>query len=273
MKLILGTAKFGGQTCRQNAIRIIAKFLEFGGRSFDTAVNYPMSGDPSDLRLSLNILAEAFRVLSVRGAEVIVKIGATTNDGSESINLSPAYMKEELERLEELFPGHKIVISPHWDNRDDPEEIKATADCLVEMRKSISGVGLSGIRHPGLYAERFGEYSSRVLYQVRFSALDEASILEVARKYGDAQYVAYGIAGGPQRRRLSAVEFQELALMVRERHNVGNAHCGSSETLFHIGMQLLAKNSLVRGVIVGPSTTQQVENIFSAFSALTDSGR
>lgn len=257
----LGTADFGSKVSPKAALGIVEQFVDLGGRLFDTATNYPITGNPQDSMASVKILASVLRELEVSGCQVIVKAGAVGNDGGSRNNLSPTFLRGEYEACESLFPDQIVTPSIHWDDRSNQEAICETADLLKSYLQRRRNVGLSGLAHPGIYADALGAHGADVLYQVRFNALDTSTLATTHEKFGPARYLAYGLSGSPQERRVSNSQFREMCAQA-----VGSAFADATRhelkrALLELGLKMCLADPRISGALIAVSHPNQLADI------------
>lgn len=152
-QLVLGTALWGWTVDKVEAFKMLDSFSKKHS-IVDTAINYPIDGDPEHCGLALKWIAEWSRN-NAGAIKTIVKIGARDNLGGNRVDLSQPNIRTCLQFLRELLENSLNTISIHWDNRGDlPGDAEAIADTVEEFerifRSGIS-IGLSGVRRPDLY--------------------------------------------------------------------------------------------------------------------------
>lgn len=264
----LGTAHFGSKVSAKAALRIVEQFVDLGGRLFDTATNYPITGKPQHSMASVRILASVLRELEVSGCQVIVKAGAVGNDGGSRNNLTPAFLRGEYEACESLFPNQTVTPSIHWDNRSDQEAIRETADLLKSYLQRRRNVGLSGLAHPEIYADALGTYGAEVLYQVRFNALDTSTLATTHEKFGPARYLAYGLSGSPQERRVSNNQFREMCSQAVGRSFADATTHELKKALLELGLKMCFAEPRISGALIAVSHPDQLADIAAVFAMI-----
>lgn len=153
MKIVLGTALWGWSIEKANAWSLMDRFYEYGGRLIDCAENYPINKNNSDFGQSKVILRDWCHAHGIHDLQVIQKVGATQNNGSQDCNLSKDYLTKTCEQLISEFGSNLYSVMIHWDNRNDQILIAETAKTLRDIcQKNQLQIGLSGIAHPSIYA-------------------------------------------------------------------------------------------------------------------------
>ncbi|NJK72389.1 MAG: hypothetical protein HC926_03385 [Synechococcaceae cyanobacterium SM2_3_60] len=75
----LGTAMWGWSVDQATAFEILDCFYGAGYRWVDTAMNYPINGNPADFRRSVQMLAAWCRDREVSDLQIICKVGSLSN--------------------------------------------------------------------------------------------------------------------------------------------------------------------------------------------------
>lgn len=148
---VLGTAMWGWTIEPAECHRILDAYYEGGGRWIDGATNYPINKQAEDFRKAEQILFDWIKTRGIDDLKVIMKVGSINNLGGSENNLSPSFLLLCAQEYQHMFGRQLQCLMIHWDNRSDRSEIAASLDAL----QNLEGVemGLSGIRHPELYAE------------------------------------------------------------------------------------------------------------------------
>ncbi len=152
-QVLLGTAQWGWTVTQEEAFRLLDAWLASGRCAMDGATNYPINKHPADFRLAERILLEYIRAHGLSHLQLTMKIGALDNLRTPEANLSPSFVRMMTAEYKRLFGDNLYAIMIHWDNRADPAAIADTVHALVEScREEGLRPGLSGIRHPEVYA-------------------------------------------------------------------------------------------------------------------------
>ena len=157
--LILGTAQWGWGTSQEAAFQLLETWLKAGLKEIDAATNYPINRNPADFRASENILKAFIDAHGLKNELAItMKVGSMDNMRGPDINLSPSFILMMAEEYSRLFGANLSGIMLHWDNRDDAAAIGDTLKALFSLQKSGFTAGLSGIKHPEIYAAANEKY-------------------------------------------------------------------------------------------------------------------
>ncbi|WP_198381404.1 aldo/keto reductase [Roseomonas sp. KE2513] len=267
MTPVLGTAMWGWTVGRDQAFALADTFHAIGGRWFDTASNYPIDGNPDHFGLAEHWLADWF---TSRGADgqVIVKVGALLNDGSNACDLSPAGLRARLDAARDRFGTSLGVFSIHWDERDNLAEIEGSVEVLRQAAAAGYGIGLSGIRHPHLYAEALGELGWGCWVQVKHNVLSSHALAHYEALHDRGRFLAYGLNAGGLK--LGTVYQENNSAYVRD--TAAGSDLSRFEAMLQSwkGIQLLPTtfnelalayaglNPRISGVLLGPSRTEQL---------------
>lgn len=193
--LMLGTAMWGWTIPKARCFEILDTFYEEGFRVVDGATNYPINKNPSDFRLSENILQEWLKANRVNDLQVMMKIGSINNMRSPEHNLSYSFMviclDEYLFKLGENL--HTLMI--HWDNREEKKIIRQSFEALQVANNKGLKVGLSGIRHPEIYAKLNQEFQLDFCVQIKHNLL-HSDYKKYKAFHGTNRFITYGINAG-----------------------------------------------------------------------------
>ncbi|MEZ8142541.1 aldo/keto reductase [Enterovibrio norvegicus FF-33] len=138
--IILGTAKFGTYTNKDDSFAVLDAFLEMGGSRLDTANNYACwhpdgKGDESE-----TVLGQWLQGKDRKRVEVMTKIGAQSVDGftyDKLDGLSPDNIKRSLDKtLTRLNTDYLDVLYAHVDDLNVP---------LLDTWKTLSSLVDEGI--------------------------------------------------------------------------------------------------------------------------------
>lgn len=268
--LILGTALWGWGVDKRTAFTLLDKYVEQGGGGVDTAVNYPINKRSEDFGLALKWLSEWLAASRKVGVQIVVKIGALDNLGGGANDLSADCIRRTEGWLREVLGDALSVISVHWDNRGSEQraEIEDTVRELSRIHGDGLGIGLSGVRHPGLYFEAAPELAKSWNIQVKENALTTAARESYMQWFGGAKFFAYGINMGgakPDATSISSsVRMRNIALPegLIERMLAFLASDHGLEprprTLNELALITAYSNPFLSGVVVGPRDPAQL---------------
>ncbi len=192
---ILGTAMWGWTISRETCFKLLDNFYSRGFRQIDTATNYPINKVAEDFRKAEKILQEWINAHDVSDLEIIVKTGSLNNLGGPENNLTKSFLLLILDEYEFLFHDNFHTFSVHWDNREDPNEVNSTFEAFKIATDNGLKIGLSGIKHPDIYANLNGTYGFNFRIQMKhnllYSDYDRYSPL-----HEHGKFLAYGINAG-----------------------------------------------------------------------------
>ncbi len=194
-RLWLGTAMWGWTIGKETAMALLDRWYEAGYRQVDTATNYPIDGVPEHFRLAENWLAEWIRAHGVRDLRIWIKVGSLTNERSPDHNLSEGFLLLALEHYRYLFGDNLDVFGVHWDNRAEREAVAESWRALQQARAEGLRLGLSGLRHPEVWAAVLAGQEGRCLVQVKHNPV-QSDLERYAPLFPLAEFVAYGINAG-----------------------------------------------------------------------------
>ncbi len=151
--LILGTAQWGWSVNRETAFQLLDHWFKAGYSEVDSATNYPINQNFNDFKIAEKILAEYKFSLGLNNEmRVTMKIGSMDNLRSPEHNLAPSFLWMMTHEYHRIFGDCLGGIMVHWDNRSAPEEVEETLLFLQEITQQGLRAGVSGLRHPEVYA-------------------------------------------------------------------------------------------------------------------------
>lgn len=281
--LILGTAMWGWAIGRNDCFALLNHFYQCGFREVDGATNYPINKNPSDFRLAEKILHEWINAHGVQDLKVMMKVGSLNNLRSPEINLSKSFLLILLDEYRQLFGSNLDTFMPHWDNREDEGELRASLEALDAAQQQGLRVGLSGIRHPGLYAKLNREFGFDFRVQAKHNLL-QSDIGRYASLGDKAHFIAYGInAGGIK---LDPEEYHDnSSLHIRGgdankthpilrplKEAIGTANKDSSRppirSFNQCGMAYAYYTPGMEGILLGTSRAAQLQDTLDFYDAL-----
>lgn len=193
--LQLGTALWGWTVTEEVACNLLDRFYQSGHRRIDCATNYPISKNPTDFRRAEQILESWIRANGVKDLQITQKIGSVHNLGTPENLLEPAFLQLNLQQYQARFGSNLNSLMIHWDNRNDSGQIRASLEALSAAREAGIGIGLSGIRHPELYAQFRALLGNDFHIQCKHNLLQSA-YPNYNAFHGEPRFVAYGINAG-----------------------------------------------------------------------------
>lgn len=212
-KLVLGTAMWGWTMPPKRCFEVLDTFYQHGFRAIDGATNYPINKQPDDFRRAEQILQEWIRANQITDLEVMMKIGSINNLRSPEHNLTYSFMMMCLDEYRFKLGDNLNMLMVHWDNRDTPAEIEDSFRALKHANEKGLDVGLSGIRHPELYAKINRQYQLDFQIQIKHNLL-HSDYQRYAAFHGKRRFITYGINAGGLKLDVKAYE-QDSSLKVR----------------------------------------------------------
>lgn len=196
-QLLLGTAQWAWTVSREEAFQLLDHWLKAGQKGIDSATNYPIDKNPAHFRAAENILQEYLRAHGLSDLQVTMKIGSLDNLRSPEINLSPSFVRMMAGEYRRLLGTNLHGIMLHWDNRNDPEAIADTLHALADVcREEGLRPGLSGIRHPEVYAPIVEQMQMSFDIQLKHNILHSDLPRYAPFQRSAHRYFAYGINAG-----------------------------------------------------------------------------
>lgn len=282
--ILLGTALWGWTIDKKTAFALLDEFYAAGYRQIDAAVNYPINKNPADFRASERILLEWIAAHQVRDLKIVMKVGSLDNLYSPDTNLAKSFLLLNLDDYRFRLSSNLDTFMIHWDNRADAAAIEDTLEALAEARRAGLCVGLSGIRHPELYAQLNGKphFQFDFLIEIKHNVL-HSDYARYAAFHGQRRFLAYGIYAGGLKfdpaayRENSSLKVrggqtQALPPMAEKIKQWLDKNAAAPD--FHrLAMLYAAYSPDIHGIIIGPSSVEQLRQnlqIATSFDAEKD---
>ena len=282
--LCLGTAMWGWSVETREALAILDDFYEAGGRWLDTATNYPMDGEETSRFAAEHIVADWLRSRKISDLQIIYKLGATVNGLSDRNDLSPKFLRSEFGRFQDQVQESPVTAMIHWDNREDKEKISETLEALADL--GAETLGLSGIRFPKVYADCLKAFAlPRIVVEVKHNFL--TSSLDHYRPVADVLPMlafAYGISGSGLKLNKTEYRSDSYVTLTRKKtfheealtperqqrlERMVNGYLGIS-SLYQLGIVYAEETDNLYGMIVSPSSREQMKDILEFVKKLPD---
>lgn len=275
--LILGSALWGWRTDRTNAFSILRRFYEWGGRTVDTATNYPMNGMPDDFMMAERWLADWCQAEGVSDLYVTVKVGGIANDGRPEANLRRSFLLIADDHYQRTLGDNFKCLSVHWDHRDNSEEILDTFQGIRDIADHRD-IGLSGIKHPDLYAKLAPDLIEKWRIQIKYSLLNRGSYDVYDCFHHHARFYAYGIMGGGlkfggQYREGSSIRLRNLRgdprlESVKSFVDSLPESPTKPQNFAQLALLYVYNSPHISGIIIGPATQAQLEDTMTYYQRL-----
>lgn len=271
--LMLGSAMWGWTVSRERAFQLLDHWYAQGFRKVDTATNYPIDKVPEHFRLAERILTEWSRTHGVNDLQVTVKVGSLNNLHTPDHLLSTSFILMMFDEYAHALGTNLHTMMVHWDNRSDAEAIRETFEAFAEVRAAGVQLGLSGIRHPEIYAELNAEYGFDFSIQIKHNLL-HSDYQRYAPFHGERRFWAYGINAGGMKmpdeqgggqtltaRGLDPHPWVERLKRLQERlynHRQPNDR-KLPKAMYQLGMIWATLHPDMAGLLVGPSSVEQLQ--------------
>lgn len=265
---------WGWTVPRERAFQLLDAFYAAGGREVDGATNYPINKRPEDFRAAENVLIDWVNTHGVTDLKVMMKVGSLNNMRTPDCNLSRAFLLFCLDEYQDKFGPNLDTLMIHWDNRDEAEPVAETVAALRDVHTAGHRVGLSGIRHPALYAEQLAGSAFDVRIQLKHNLLT-SDYPRYAPFHGRPRFIAYGInAGGVK---LDAAAYRADASLrarggdtsaeppivpaLREwLANLPEGERPKPQSMNHLGLLYALGRPDIGQVLIGPSRLEQLQD-------------
>jgi len=280
---ILGTAMWGWTTPRERCFEMLDHFYQAGYREVDTATNYPINKNAEDFRLAEKLLLEWIGTHGVKDLKVMMKVGSLNNMMTPDQNLSKSFLLLLLNEYRQFFGDNLDTFMVHWDNRDQQEEIEQTFEAFEEAQQQGLRLGLSGIKHPGLYATVNEKYRFQFRIQIKHNLL-QSTLSHYQSLSSAGRFITYGInAGGlklnpdqyTQSSSLAARggDIQEVPPIVGQlKRLIQEVNHGESRpainSMNQCGMVFAYHTPRVEGILLGTSRLSQLKESLSFYESL-----
>ncbi len=283
-ELILGTAMWGWSVPPERCHALLDRFYEAGHRWVDTATNYPIDKNPEHFRLAESLLLEWVRANGIEDLKIIVKVGSINNLFTPENNLSKSFLLLNLDHYANLFGENLRTFMIHWDNREEEAPIAETLEALNIAAEKGLRPGLSGIRHPEVYARLNEGFQLDFQIQLKHNPL-QSDYPRYAPFHGSPRFQAYGLnAGGFKLReeeyrpdsslrlRKGADFFKNISLQENFGKVIENANKVTERPALHsfnqLGMLHAWGHPDIRWMLIGPSRVEQLEDSMHFFEQL-----
>lgn len=283
--LLLGTAMWGWATPRETAFALLDVWYARGFREVDGATNYPINKNPEHFRQAERILLEWIKTHGVSDLQVMMKIGSVNNLRTPEHILTRSFVLMMLDEYRWMFGSNLATLMVHWDNRDDASAVHETLEALDTARKFGLHIGLSGIRHPEIYAKINREFNFDFRIQLKHNVL-QSDYDRYVPFHGKRRFIAYGINAGGLKLDPKAYSpessltargadvtseppvVEKIRRLIEETNEVPGRPQLSS--MNEIGMIYAFYQPDMQGILLGVSKTEQLGTSIDFYKTLLD---
>jgi len=253
----------------------------------DSATNYPINKRPEDFRLAEIYLQEWINTHGISDLEIMMKIGSVNNMMTPENNLSPSFLLLNADEYAHRFGSNLSHLMIHWDNRDEEEAIADSLSTLFSLQKDGILPGLSGVRHPEVYAKVLKQLDApknmplQIKHNLVYSDYDR-----VAPLHPWVKCLAYGINGGGIKLDTATyapkasltvrggvpAKHKELTIQLNALINdfsTKYSDAPSPQRMNHLGMLYALGHPGINGVLLGVSNMEQLNDSLNWLEALS----
>ncbi|HQU59544.1 MAG TPA: aldo/keto reductase [Saprospiraceae bacterium] len=285
--LVLGTAMWGWTISPPTCFDLLDHFYQEGFREVDSATNYPINKKPEDFRKAEAILQEWIQVNNIQDLKVMMKVGSINNLRTPENNLSKSFLLILLDEYGNLFGPNLDTLMIHWDNRSEENEIRESLEALKIAQEAGLRAGLSGIKHPEIYARINEVIGLKFRIQIKHNVL-YSDYPRYESLHGRAGFIPYGInAGGIK---LDPKAYNESSSLKARGGNTEEEHpiaaplraiLGQANQIKgrpavsnfnHCGMAFAFHSPDVEGILLGASRVSQLAESIGFYRALSTYG-
>ena len=265
----LGSAMWGEWVEESEVYKILDTFYDSGYRHIDIATNYPINGKSENLKQAIIWLSNWCSSTQCNDLKIYLKVGSTGNKRVNEINLTPDFLKQEINENFELFSTNLSTIGIHWDKRGKSDEelpsIKDTLESIYSFTKTNNlMVGFSGIENLKLYKEAIDFFDQKPIFQIKENLLTSKSRENYLKYFPAATYIAYGINFGSVKRELTKKNFNNFINdRVLKKISLINNEIEpliKIKTLFELSIYFSEYNPNISGYIIAPSSAAQLKS-------------
>ena len=276
---------WGWNTSKESAFALLDEWYARGFRQIDSATNYPIDKDPSHFRLAEKIILEWIKTHGISDLQVMMKIGSVNNLFTPEHILTKSFFLMMLDEYQYLFNKNLHTFMVHWDNRNEEKEINETMEAFLTIKDKGLKVGLSGIRHPEIYAELNKKYNLDFFIQIKHNVL-YSDYGRYSSFHGQPRFITYGINAGGLK--LNAEKYAEKSTFkvrggdienepsilqkIRELINEFNSENKQPpiKEFYQVGMINAFYHDDVQGILLGASTVEQLQENILFYSLLRE---
>ena len=259
------------------AFSILDCFYNYGYRHIDTANNYPLNSNINDYQKSAMFISKWCKSRNVTDLKITYKIGSLFNSNTPENNLSPPFLRDQIDWANEIFAENFHCAMIHWDNRSNLILIKKTIEFLNDYLTKISLVlGISGIKNTDIYKKIMPDMEiSEVNIQSKHNFLH--SDLDNYDCFSNMNSKLWGYGISVSGLKLSSKHYRENSYVSLTRdanyhkttlnqnteillRNIIDKH-DSINNLYHIATIFSEQEDRLHGYIIAPSNLEQMQDI------------
>lgn len=265
----LGSAMWGEWVGESEVYKILDIFYDSGFRNIDIATNYPINGQDKNFKQAIIWLSNWCLVNQCNDLKIYLKIGSKTNHRTNEIDLTPKFLKQEINKNLDLFSTNLSTIGIHWDKRGaSREDIPAISDTLESVysfnRSNNLNIGFSGIEYPKLYKEALDFFDQKPIFQIKENLLSSKTRENYLKYFPKASFIAYGINLGSVKRELDHEAFNNFINknILKKISSIKYKIEPSIEikTLSELSIYFAAYNPNISSYIIAPSSAKQLRS-------------
>lgn len=281
--LILGTGMWGQTVTKAEAFLMLNRFYEKGFRAIDTATNYPINKNSRDFRAAENILQDWINTHKINDLRIICKFGSVNNMSTPEHNLSKSFVLINAQEYRNKFGENAETLMIHWDNREDKNAINETYQALKIAGNCGWKIGLSGIKFPAVHAQVNQQYNFDFSIEIKHNPFESGYAHYSPFHSKKRRFIAYGTTGGGIK--LSENYSDSSSLILRNKltnsskENIGKVKLligkvnkaqnrPKLEQMFELGLINSVFHPEMKGIILGCSRLQQLENSINFYEKL-----
>lgn len=281
--LILGTAFWAWTIDAPRAFQLLDAYYEAGFRWIDCATNYPINKNPADFRGAEKILLAWIKSNGIDDLNILMKIGSVNNLHTPTNNLAPSFLHIMLQEYRFLFGSQLRQWMIHWDNREDAAAINQSLEAMQAAQDLGLQLGLSGIKHPHLYAQVNEAFSFDFDIQIKHNLL-YSDYSRYEDFHGKRRFLTYGMNAG-------GLKFQAEAYHALSATLVRGVEAEKHQPFLHQIQQMLVHYNQeskrkpiehfhqcsmvfsfyspeIKAMLIGPSTLSQLEQCITFYREL-----
>lgn len=273
---ILGTANWLNGVPKKEIPKILDIFYEMGAREIDIAPNYPINNNKDYFEGAILSLKDWIDNNNISDLDIILKLGSINNLGTKENNLSHKFLKQQLEKYNQLLRSNISTISIHWDARqtkkDNYDEVYDSLRFLEKCYNNGLQIGFSGVECLEIYASYFRLKPIELSIQAKANIFEKDNIPFIKKSFPDSKVIAYGIFFGARRRKsngnikdvLSKLEYQKCMNLI--------AACSRAvevNNIYELCLLYAIFEKSISNFIISPSSEEQMRMNFDSYIKFT----